>query len=164
MNLKVQNVFFQNVKQFIGADHGIDGADFRTAATIPYPTFYYRNLSAGGNPRNQSTMMCEDNTGHGIFGIFGDGDSTALGFLTMMLYGVPVFWSEADFNIELRHSGTQDAQTFYPNLNNGGFTLANWLDVRNVDQDNYYICNEDFSFKNKLLYSIQTFDYASMEI
>lgn len=147
-SMKLQNIFYQNAKSYIGANNGIDGADFKPAETVANTTYYYRNLGAGGNPRTQSTMMCEDNTGHGLFGIFGDGDATALGYLALGLTGVPVFWAESDFNIDLRHPGDTSEQTFYPNLNSGIYKLKDWLSIRNIDSDNYFKYNEDFSFKN----------------
>lgn len=149
-NLKIQNIFYQNVQSVIDADHGIDGTDFKPAMTVPYTHYYYRNNKAGGSPRNQSRMMCEDNTGHGLFGVFGDGDATALGYLAMALYGIPVFWAESDFNIDLRHTGNTSDTTFYPNLNNGAYGLSDWLHVRNVDKDNTFKYNEDFSRKNDI--------------
>jgi hypothetical protein len=146
--MKTQNVFYQDVQAYATVNHGMDGVNFLASQTIPYTHYYYRNMGSGNTPRQQSRMMCEDNTGHGIFGVFGDGNSTGLGYLTLMLYGIPQFWAESDYNIDLRHSGDTILQTFYPNLNGGAYTLQKWLDIYNLDKDNVFLYNTDFSFKN----------------
>jgi hypothetical protein len=147
-SMKTQQVFYQNAQDFMDSPRGMEGADFRPAETIAHTAYYYRNRGTGGNPRQQSRMMCEDNVGHGVFGIGGDGNATALGFLALVMFGVPNFWAESDFNLELRSTGETADTTFYKNLNQGLFKVSDWLSIKNVRKDNSFIINEDYSAKN----------------
>lgn len=148
-SLKTQNIMYQNMKEFIGADNGLSGADFKPAETVAHSIYYYRNRSTGGKPRDQSVMLCKDSVGAGIFGIFGDGDATALGYLVMAMYGVPNFWGECDHNMELRYPGDLSSQSFYPNLNDGSYRVEDWLSVKNIDFDNVFNINMDYNAKNE---------------
>ena len=152
-SLKLQHSFYQNVQKYMNSPVGMEGADFLPAETIAHTKYFYRNR--GGNARKTSYMMCEDNTGHGILGM-GDGNPTALGFLAMVMYGVPNFWAESDVNLQLRHAGELPEDTFYKNLNQGVYKLNDWLNIKNVNKDNSYKVNEDYSAKNdiKLLRTI----------
>lgn len=148
-SMKTQHVMYQNIDQYIGAENGLEGADLKPAETIAHTRYYYRNRS-GGSPRDQSAMMCEDNEGTGVFGIFGDGNPTGLGFLCMLMFGVPNFWAESDFNLDLRYPGQTAAETFYKHLNNGSFKITDWLNIKNIKQDNYFFINEDYSAMNNV--------------
>jgi hypothetical protein len=148
--MKTQNVFYQNAQDFMDSPKGMEGADFKPTETIAHTSYYYRNRGTGGNPRQQSRMMCEDNVGHGIFGIGGDGNATGLGWLALMMFGVPNFWAESDFNLELRVAGETADTTFYKHLSQGLFKVNDWLSIKNIRKDNSFVANEDYSAKNDI--------------
>lgn len=146
--MKIQNVFYQDTQSLAEYLNGMPGVNLSGSQTIPYTHFFYKNQGQGNSARQQSRMMCEDNDGHGVLGVGGDGDATALGYITMALFGVPSFWAESDYNIALRHAGITSDETFYPNFTGGVFQLKEWLAVTNLNKDNVFKYNTDFSFKN----------------
>lgn len=159
-SMKTQLVMFQNVKEFIDVDNGLAGADMKSARTIAHSVYYYRNTTSGGSALRESHMMCEDGRGGGLIGGILGGiigsivgnllNPTALGYVDLALYGIPNFWAEADYNIELRYPGELSKDTFYKNLNDGSFRLQDWLTIRNIDSDNVFNANPDYSTKNEL--------------
>lgn len=150
MSLKFQHAFYQNIQEYMEGTKGLPGADFRPAETIAHTMYYYRNRGGSVNPRNQSRMMAEDNQGHGIFGIGGDGNATGLGWLALMMFGVPNFWAESDLNICLRQPGETADQTFYNNMNQGLYKMTDWLGIKTIKKDNSFLVNEDYSAKNDI--------------
>jgi hypothetical protein len=141
---KRQMVFYNELQDWMEGADGGDGMDLKGNASLPGVKYYYRN--AGSNPRNDSKMMLEDNSGW-----FG-GDSKDLGFLTLFMHGVPMFWVESDVNIALRLEGQLEHQAVYPTLHDGATLVQQWLGVKNIDKDNYHGTNIDLSGYNNLRY------------
>lgn len=137
---KKQMSFFEDTAAYTQADNGLEGVDFKATAYIKGTRWFYRNI--GGNTRVSSRMMCEDSPEWF--------QSGKLGYLTTVLFGVPVFWGQSSINTELRLSGDTPETTFFPYLNGGSTPLHKWLNVNAIDKENYFQHNEDYSFKNDL--------------
>jgi hypothetical protein len=137
---KRQAVFYDELQDWMDSDDGADGIDLKGGMLIPGTRYYYRN--AGSNPRNDSRMMLEDNSGW-----FG-GDHKDLGFLTLFMHGVPQFWVESDINIALRLEGEAEWECIYPGLHDGATQVQQWLGIKNIDKDNYNGVNIDLSGYN----------------
>lgn len=134
--------FYTDIQKWMLAETGMSGANFNASNMIPGVKYYYKNT--GGNPRNNSNMLLKDGSGWFL------GDDKDLGFLTMYMDGVPVFWAEADVNTDLRYEGDATYEAIYPSLLNGGITIQEWLNVQNMDKDNAYYHNSDLSGGNEL--------------
>ena len=63
------------------------------------------------------------------------------------IYGIPSFFVESDYNVDLRHGENQREKNFYPNVGD----INEWTQEYNVpiSEDNYYSYNNDYSKQNK---------------
>lgn len=130
---------FSDIQDWIEAPDNADGMDNFAFMNIPGTEWYYRNVD---KPQKDSITMCaKDNSGF---------NSDDLGYVPMMFYGVPLFFTESDINLDLRLPGVSNEDTYYPNMNGGSVTLANWLNVKGINVDNQFRHNPDYSFISDL--------------
>jgi hypothetical protein len=92
---KRQMVFFKNAQAYINFDDGSEGVDLKTSESIKSVSFNY--LAARKNAKRDSRTEGQDPGG-----FLDTGD---LGFLPVIYTGIPYFFCESDYNLDLRMLG-----------------------------------------------------------
>lgn len=132
--IKRQLPFYPYIQQYLTTTDASKSIKFTFGSNIPGYGYTYN--SNGNNARKISELLC--------------GNRQELGQLPLIYSSVPVIYTEADDNLNLRLNGNLPFETFYQNLLNGGVQLDEYLGVKHIDKDNYCVINSDFSQSNDL--------------
>jgi hypothetical protein len=132
--MKRQMQFYTYAQSYIAMGNGDKAIRFDYGANIP--GYGYNYNPDGNNARNNSTTLCRE--------------GGELGIVPILYSSIPIFYTEADDNINLRLNGELPFETFYQNLLNGSVQLDEFLGIKHVDKDNYFVVNTDFSDLNTI--------------
>lgn len=132
--IKRQLPFYSYAQQYITTSDGSKSIKFNFGTNLP--GYGYNYNSDSNNARKISTLLC--------------GTGSELGQLPLIYSSVPIIYTEADDNLNLRLNGELPFETFYQNLLNGGVQLDEYLGVKHIDKDNYCVINSDYSQSNDL--------------
>lgn len=132
--IKRQLPFYSYVQQYLTTTDGSKSIRFNFGSNLP--GYGYNYSSDSNNARKISELLC--------------GTGSELGQLPLIYSSIPVIYTEADDNLNLRLNGSLPFETFYQNLLNGGVQLDEYLGVKHIDKDNYCVINSDFSQNNDL--------------
>ena len=136
MSAKRQMVYYQNLQSFKDWEDGRLGVDLKTSENIFSTHYYY--FAGRRNTNKDSLTQCESS-------------NRDLGFLPCIHAGVPLFWCESDYNLDLRVNGAGVWETHYPNLKDGALTLDQFLGVEHLDKDNHFALNASYEEVNDLM-------------
>lgn len=132
-SLKKQFVFFKTAQLYKNSPTERN-VDLHNTETVPHTLYWYY---AGG--RSVEHRVQNINKGpHGS------------GYVPLIFTGIPLFYVESSVNFLLRHNGVLPHETFYPNLQNGSLTVREWSGIEQVDKDNDFRYNTDYSATNDL--------------
>lgn len=141
-SIKRQLATYQNAEAFKNWEDGSNGIDLKNSFTIAGTRYYYEAIRRNAN--KDSLTECEPGTNR-------------LGKLPLIFAGIPIFFCESDYNIDLRLNGSGDSETFYPNLKDGSVKVEDWVGIENIEKDNDYSMNPSYNEQNDL-YGYQNVD------
>lgn len=134
-SMKKQMVMYQNAQEYINFPDGSRGVDLKNSATINGTVYYYTSV-----PKwiaDNSNSECEPN-----------GLGTSL--IKMLDQGIPVFFTESDYNMDLRLNGSEVWNTFYPNLKDGSLSVQRWTGIEFIDKPEEHVVNPAYNEPNDL--------------
>ncbi len=132
--IKRQLPFYSYAQQYMTTSDGSKSIKFNFGSNLP--GYGYNYNSDSNNARKISELLC--------------GTGSELGQLPLIYSSVPIIYTEADDNLNLRLNGELPFETFYQNLLNGGVQLDEFLGIKHIDKDNYCVINSDYSIGNDL--------------
>lgn len=133
-SIKRQLVLQQNAQAFMAFEDGASGIDLKNSETIAGTRYYYEAVRR--NTNRDSLTECEN--------------GGRLGYLPMIYTGIPIIFTESDYNIDLRINGIPEWETYYPNLKDASVKLEDWTGIKNVDKDNDFSMNSSYNEQNDL--------------
>lgn len=123
------------------------GVDYTENFTIPSPNYYLRNTGGIGKfviDAKHSNLDCTETS----FGFFGNRISNRNGWVYLYNIGVAHFFVESDVNTELRYSGENVWEKWYPSLKQTSFNKWTEQLYCPIEEDNYYLYNWNYSKQN----------------
>lgn len=139
--MKRQMVNYTYAQSYQNMENGNKAIRFDYGSNIP--GFAWNYNPDGNNARKNSNMLCRNDS--------------EIGVLPLLYNSIPILFLESDDNINLRLNGELPFETFYQNLLNGGVSVDEYLGIKHIDKDNYFVINSDYSDLN----NINTYDNGS---